>query len=136
MKSLRLFILVLMAVLLPVRGAVAAAMVCPGGAVPPAASAATGQGHHDMHADTGEHAMDPSSHHVADEGVAGSDDAPCGEHTGTCPFCASGCSVTPLTSAPPSIASPLPIAAVTFPALSAPVPAFQSDGPERPPRTR
>lgn len=134
MKQLRIVILVLLAVLLPIRGAVAAAMVCPKGAASQTVTAAAEHGHHDMHADHGLHGHEAASHHGADEG-APSDDAAGAEHAGTCQFCVTGCCVTPLASAPLEIAGPLLTDSVTFPALCAPIAAFQSEGQERPPRT-
>ncbi|MEO8297148.1 MAG: hypothetical protein ABI574_04995 [Burkholderiales bacterium] len=133
-KQIRLFILVLMTVLLPIRGAVAAAMACPQDQMPQAAAEVTQHAHHAMQADPGMHGHDAASPHVADAATP-SDDTPCGGHAGTCQFCASGCCVTPLASTPPSVATPLLIHSVTFPALCAAVPAFQSEGQERPPRT-
>jgi len=134
LKYLRTLILVLLAVLLPIRGAVAAAMLCPDGVGTAAAAALSEHAHHDHdgHGDAGTHA-----HHAA-QGAAGGekqDDSSSGSQPNTCHFCASGCCVTPLAFAPPTIAEPLLTASITFPALQAPVPAFHSGGQDRPPRT-
>ncbi len=136
MKQLRLVILILLAFLLPVRGAVAAAMLCPAGEDATAAAVAVGHGQHDRHVhdDPGMHADRSAAHTDAGTDAPGGESA-AGTHSNTCHFCASGCCVTPLGAAPSTVASPLVTASVTFPALRAPVPVFHSDGQDRPPRT-
>lgn len=125
-KLLRIWLLVLLAVLMPVRGAMAAAMLCP----PAVAS------HEHAHA----HGDQASHHdHGADHQHLGS-----GEATGThhhdgsvqdkCSLCASCCSVVPLISSFPSIPEPFETAQ-HFPDLSVRAPSFLSDGQERPPRS-
>jgi len=133
-KHLGTFILVLLTALLPVRGAVAAAMLCPGEASTISTTAAAGHGGHDRHAG---HDMD--RHHTAthdhSHGPA-SDDSSSRAHATACQLCAGGgCCVTPLAFAPPSVESPLLIASVAFPALTARILDYQSDGQDRPPRT-
>jgi hypothetical protein len=49
--------------------------------------------------------------------------------------CSASCSSPPLPSAATGIEEPVALASVSYPALSAPAPAFHSDGQERPPRT-
>ena len=131
-KYLRTFILVLLTVLLPIRGAAAAAMLCPGEASTISTAATAGHGGHDMHA---EHDMEV--HHAAmhdhSHGAALAESS--GGHATACQFCADGCCVTPLAFAPPSVASPRPTALAAFPALTARVTAFYPDGQDRPPRT-
>lgn len=130
MKPLRTVVLLLLVLLLPLRGAVAATMLCGTAGHTPEAVAAVhmhgGQadppGHH-AHADPGEHGHAGASH----EGKGGPADS--------CHLCASGCHATPLATAPPEVAAPLLSATVVFPAVSAAAPAFQSDGQERPPRS-
>lgn len=133
MKYLRTFILVLLTVLLPIRGAVAAAMLCPGGAETSSAVPDAGHGHHDMHAgqDVDAHgsAMHDHSH------AHGSDVSSSDTHAGACQFCAGGCCVTPLAFAPPSVESPLVTTSAAFPAITAPVSVHYPDGQDRPPRT-
>lgn len=122
--------LVLLALLLPIRGAVAGAMLCPEGSH----SAAQMEGfehagqrmhegpiaaHHHDHAD-------PTPHHEP-PGSSG--------HSSGCGICATFCSMTPILSAMPAVEPATLAAAVTFPALSAPTPTFQSDGQDRPPRS-
>jgi len=50
-------------------------------------------------------------------------------------LCCDFCSVTPLSSEPPSVPMPLNLSGVSFPDLFAPAPSFLSDGQERPPRS-
>ena len=135
MKQLRILILILLAFLLPVRGAVAAAMLCPAGEDATAAAFAVGHGQHDRHVhdDPGMHADRSAAHTDAGTDAPGGESA-AGTHSNTCHFCASGCCATPLGAAPSAVASPVVTASVTFPALSAPAPAFHSDGQDRTPR--
>jgi hypothetical protein len=49
--------------------------------------------------------------------------------------CSASCSSPPLPSAATGIEEPVALASVSYPPLSAPAPAFHSDGQERPPRT-
>ena len=118
MKTLRLCILLLVAVLLPMRGAVAAAMMCP-----PAAPG----GHHAMHG-VGEHAGHAHEHApgAAHDHHAASD---------KCGLCAACCTAAPLLSSMPRLSLPDDVRAAGFPALLAQAPSFVSDGPERPPRS-
>jgi hypothetical protein len=150
-KQLRILVLVLLAVLLPVRGAMAVAMGCAGG---PGTSTLSGGSAHAHHAEPAhgppEHTAGPhAAGHPAHDGVSfdeptggsaagaahGSHGDGHGEHAGTCQACASGCCVTPLASALPTLAG-LPAAErVAYPALTAQAPVFHSGGPDRPPRT-
>jgi hypothetical protein len=127
-KQLRTFILVLLAVLLPIRGAVAAAMLCPEGVETNAAVAVAGSGHHEMHADRS------ASHHHDSSGSA-TDDSSSGGHPATCHFCAGGGCMATIVGTVPSLGQPDATASVTFPELTPPAPAFHSDGQDRPPRT-
>ena len=133
MKALRIWLLVLMAVLLPVRGAVAAAMLCAVGTTGmqselrllPAGHEALD---HTMAHAHGEHQHDHASgaHDHAGEGHAASDH---------CNMCSAYCSVTPLASAIPTLPRPLDPPSVRFPDIDSPAPTFLSDGQERPPRS-
>jgi hypothetical protein len=137
-KSWRLWFLLLLAVLLPVRGAVAATMLCsvatPGVqaellSVSDQATSHEAMDHamsHDEHAGAHDHAG--MSH---DDGHAGHD------HTtsGKCNMCSAYCALTPLASDAPVLAEPLGLTAVKVSDHSAPPPSFFSDGQERPPRT-
>jgi len=132
-KIVRLWFLLLLAVLLPIRGAVAAAMLCPvGGAGMQVELRAAGPGAH--------HEMDGSHdhHEAADPAHAGSEHRD-GHDPGVadkCNMCSAFCSLTPLLSEPPRLPEPMALPSVKFPDLSTPAPSFVSDGQERPPRTR
>jgi hypothetical protein len=124
-KLLRLSLILLLAVLLPVRGALAAAMLC----APAPVAAAQAHGEHAEHGHHGhahEAAADPAPEHAAH-----------GEHAGhkACTQCAAFCSLTPLaeTGRAPPDAVALP--AASFPPLATQAVRFERDGPERPPRT-
>ena len=134
MKRLRIFILVLLAILLPIRGAVAATMLCPEGEAPNSAAVVAVHDHHGMQADHEVHVDDSSAHHQAHE-EAPDDDSSSGEHPTNCHFCASGCCMASMVGTVPSLGQPGLTSPITFPALTARIPAFQSDGQERPPRT-
>jgi hypothetical protein len=132
-KLLRLWLLVLLAVLLPVRGAMAAAMLCPSaGMEMPAASA---EMHTAMPTDV--------STDMSTEMQAHDQQHPC--HTeplqdestadASCQMCAAFCSITPLLPSVAVLAEPGDLRSTTFPDLSAPAPTFLSDGQERPPRS-
>jgi hypothetical protein len=136
-RTIRIWLLVLLAVLLPIRGAVAAAMLCPSGtagAQTSVAMAGAGIDHHAAgavdHA-AHEHAGHQHAEHHSDAaGTAGHHDG-----FGKCNLCCDFCSMTPLLSTLPSIPTPPNLASVSFPALHAPAPNFLSDGQERPPRS-
>jgi len=124
-KTLRIWLLVLLATLLPLRGAIGAALPCEG----------TG------HPAPVEHAQ---MHHHIDAAGADADDAASTDH-GThhhdhagadkCNLCSSCCSTAPLllTFSPTVAALDGPRA--EFPLIQAPAPTFLSDGQERPPRS-
>lgn len=132
MKFVRLWFLLLLAVLLPIRGAVAAAMLCPVGSsgTQTELRAAEPSLHLDMdgvhaHHETSEHVHAGSDHHEGhDHGVADK-----------CNMCSAFCSLTPLLTEPPRLPEPMALPSVKFPDLSTPAPSFVSDGQERPPRT-
>jgi hypothetical protein len=127
-RQLRIFILVLLAVLLSVRGAVAAALLCPHGE---GTSSVAMLAEHP--AEQPDHAMHAAHHHaVAD---APDRDSSAHDHPSTCHFCASGCCMASMVGTVPSLAQPGLTSSVAFPALTAPVTGFQSDGQDRPPRT-
>lgn len=143
MKLLRLWLLVLLAVVLPVRGAMAATMLC----APAGGSHHQAQAPEDGPLDHGTGNLGPSGH--VDHGAGDPDantkhDGASHDHgkaahdhsTGDkCNVCSASCSGLPLPSAATAIGAPVVLASVCFPRLSAPAPTFQSDGQERPPRT-
>jgi hypothetical protein len=135
MKSARIWLVLLLAVLLPVRGAVAATMLCP----------IAGSGSQvELRVE-----LDSSVHQAIDHSIATNHEAAHGaqhEHDGghhdhaasgqpdKCNMCSAFCSVTPLVNTSPAILPPVDAANTVFPAFSAPAPSFFSDGQERPPR--
>lgn len=138
MKVIRIWLLVLLAALLPVRGAIAAAMLCP----PAAAGTHSEMPRMDHGAMAGAHEyahQDHAQHEHADAGLHG-------DHGGThddkgptshdkCNLCSACCSATPLLSTMPSVPQPHGLATASFPDVFAPAPSFLSDGQERPPRS-
>jgi hypothetical protein len=128
-KLLRIWLLVLLAVLLPVRGAMAAAMACP----PPASAAAQQLGAHASHGHAS-HGHDEAGHsHGGDHAAA--DPAHAAGPADKCNMCSASCATPPVPSAAGGLAAPLDLASAAFPDLPAPAPTFLSDGQERPPRT-
>jgi len=134
-RILRVCLLLLVAVLLPVRGVLAAAMICPHAS----AGAATHAAHvhpapaHDHEHDHGQAAGPPAHEH--DHGQAAGHAAH--EHAAAhaCTLCASCCFTVPLgPTFSPTVASLEPVAA-PLPPVPAPAASFFSDGPERPPRS-
>ena len=147
MKTLRLWLLVLLAILLPIRGAAAAAMLCP-----PVGSAGQTQGalaeHHPAAA--AERVIDPDMDQAAElaldlhqHGPAQHRQAQPGHHDhqrpsgapDACNLCAALCSVTPMLSSPPTLDMPPQVSTVFSPELAAQPPSFVSGGQDRPPRT-
>lgn len=121
MKAVRLWLLLVIVVLLPIRGAVAAAMLCP---MAGPGSQAEAQAMLAMPAEMG-HVMGHDDHHHE------------GKDSGTpdkCNLCAASCCLTPLAGSVPTVVAPLGLTAAAFPDFSAPPPWFVSGGPERPPR--
>jgi hypothetical protein len=138
MKTLRAAFLVLLALLLPLRGAVAGALDCPQGGAPGVATAAHAD--HTMHAElhNGPHAMhalnsqDGATHHDHADVQAAAEP---GHGTG-CHLCASACSLTPMPlGAMPALAPSALLGSLRYPPLAAPAPIFESDTQDRPPRT-
>jgi hypothetical protein len=139
LKTVRICLLLLLAVLLPVRGTVAAVMLCPvpgsdqrtqarlhdhsTAHAPSQHAAGIDHSAHDHHGP--DHASDPTGD--GDGGSVGSADG--------CNLCSAFCSVPPLLDSRPTTFV-LPEADSTpQPARSARAPSFFSDGPERPPRS-
>ena len=134
-KSLRVWLLVLMAVLLPLRGALAAAMMCPvaGTGVQTEvkmAEKAHDHGHAHSHGASGDHHGAELTSQAADHHDFASGD----DSADKCNLCSAFCSVTGMVSGTASTAEPQTVATV-FPHLYAPPPSFISDGQERPPRS-
>ena len=142
MKNLRVVILVLLAVLLPIRGAMAAAMLCPGDGSGPSSAVAVEQVHvamfavpampaeHGLHDEQATARHHPSDSHASDHDTSASDG-----HPTACQVCASGCCLTPLAFAPPSVQVEVLTTSAVYPALTLDIPDFASGGQDRPPRT-
>ena len=146
-KTFRTWLLVLLAVLLPIRGTVAAAMLCsssgPGITSERNVASASAQ-HLVAHTPQSSHDGHHHAHHAA-----GADDAArsaiephhgggIDQHHGgveKCNLCCDFCSVTPLFRALPSVPTPPDPGRVAFPEPIAAAASFLSDGQERPPRS-
>ena len=135
MKVVRIGFLLLLAVLLPVRGAVAATMLCAVGSA--GVQSELPLSHHPAGHATMDHAAahDPATAH--DHAGAGHHDEGGQDEAASdrCTMCSAYCSLTPLAGTPPTLAEPLGLAAVKLSDHSAPPPNFLSGGQERPPRT-
>lgn len=135
MKSLRVWLLVFMAVLLPLRGALAAAMMCPVAATGVQTEVAMAEHAHDH---SHSHSYSASGdHHGAEltpQAADHHDFASVGDPADKCNLCSAFCSVTGMVSGSATTAEPQSVAAV-FPHLYAPPPSFVPDGLKRPPRS-
>lgn len=133
MKTARVWFILFLALLLPARSVLAAAMLCPvGSSGNQTELVLTGHaaGHHHATA-----ARDSEST-VSTHGHTGhADDEHGATHADKCDVCSAFCSVTPLLSTWASVAAPQDLSAVAFPDLTTPSPTFLSEGPERPPRS-
>ena len=140
MKTTRLCFLLLLTVLLPLRGAVAAAMLCSVGGSGMQSELRL-QGHplgHDMAGGAMAHEHGTSHDHGHDHAGADSQHAGDAHHqagSDRCNMCSAFCALTPMLSAMPTLLEPLDLTAVEFSDHAAPAPDFFSDGQERPPRT-
>lgn len=134
-KSFRVWLLVLLTVMLPLRGALAAAMMCPvaGTGVQTEVQMAE-QAHDHGHA----HSHEASGHHdgseLASQHAGHHDFAGVGDPSDNCNLCSAFCSVTGMVSGTAATAESQTVATV-FPHLYAQPPSFVPDGQERPPRT-
>lgn len=132
-KALRICLLVLLAALLPVRGAMAAAMLCPsagaGGEARPAIAEAAVHDHAGAGVAPQQHAHGGGEHGAgAAHGHAGAPDQD------QCNLCSAFCSMTPLPAAAARVSPPPALRSAAYPGVSAPAPSFLSGGQERPPR--
>jgi hypothetical protein len=127
-KVLRIWLLVVLAALLPVRAAVAVAVPCAlfGVGMP------SGATHHDA-AGQG-HAVAAQELVQHDHGAAALHDheQACQDK---CNLCSASCSATPLVATIAGVPELSDPASVAFPDPSVPAPSFLSDGQERPPRS-
>ena len=133
----RIGLLVLVAVLLPLRGAMAAAMLCSpalAGAQTQAHAGAAGDSKHDAHT-THEHVVHEHAQHDHDHSEHAGKVAHTALDDSACSLCAAFCSATPLPSGTPTLSAPSDYTSAAFPELRAATPSFVSGGPERPPRS-
>lgn len=131
-KILRIWLLVLLAVLLPLRGAVAAAMLCS----PSAASTSQAQttvSHHEGHHGDPTQAADATP--ASAEHVHAHNHDPGSNHAQKCNLCASFCSMTLIPTACTNLIGLPEPASARYPELAAKTPSFLLEGQERPPRT-
>jgi hypothetical protein len=150
-KLFRLFVLLLVALLLPIRGVVAASMDCGAGAAGHAHAGFHGgtmdgiEGHgHQDHGDGMTGVDSPGAHTMANEAVShaahgahgdGHEAAVDGAGGDTCHLCASGCGVAVLLTAMPGMVGEPPTCQAPLPGVTVPALEFQLDGQDRPPRT-
>ena len=130
-KTARIWLLLLLALLLPIRGAMASAMLCQ-----PMGGGTQSEMRLMKHLDAVDEASHDAHHHHAQP----HQEAHGHEHGGAsaeekCNLCSAFCSAAPLLSSMPSVLQPQATAAVSFPDIAAPAPSFLSDGQERPPRS-
>ena len=133
-KMLRVCFLLLLVVLLPWRGAVAAAMLCPPATAPVQHGAhivaddaqAHEHHHHEGHDGLSDHQAHASH---ADHGATDK------TQDSACNLCAATCSVTTLPVHAAGVPAPAEVATTRFPPLAAPAPDFLSSGQDRPPRS-
>jgi hypothetical protein len=136
-KTLRIWLVVLLTVLVPVRGVLAAVMPCaPEGTGSRIGSHAEAPAFQTGHLDQrhAEQAADPAADSACDPGLS--------SHHGhgasgqdKCDACSASCGGSPLPSAAAGVDEPIALSSVSFPGISARAPSFLSDGQERPPRT-
>lgn len=121
-NALRVLLFVVLAITLPARGVMAAAVLCA-----PTLGAGIAHAAHPA-PDTGGH-VEAADHETMDchplNDTSGAD---------TCNLCAACCSIPPLPCTSPKLAMPSMAGGAGFPALSVPRLHFLSNGQERPPR--
>lgn len=127
MKTFRIWFLLCLAVLLPVREAVAAAMLCSAGSAIVQSELRGGEhcNQHDM-------AGSSATQHAGSADVRDGHDP---NTSGKCNLCSASCSLTPLVSETPRLPEPVALADVMFAEIPAPAPSFLSDAQDRPPRS-
>jgi hypothetical protein len=129
-KRVRVWLLVLLAALLPVRGAMAGALLCPPESAATSSAASATHHHVATHGDAQAH------DHAQPVHAAGGHHDHAGQlQQDKCNLCSAFCSLTPLLSAVPGVVLPRDLAYALLPELGAPVARFLSDGQERPPRS-
>ena len=136
MRLFRFCLVLLLAVLLPLRGGLAATMPCGSAAVAsPAAHGHAGHEHGHEHEHEHEHEHAGHAHHDAGHQATSPDsEVDTQAFHGSCTFCAAHCCMTPLPMQAPTVAAPPLVAEAVFEERGAGVPSFIASGPERPPR--
>jgi hypothetical protein len=144
-KTLRIWLVLLLVVLLPVRGAVAAGMLCEvESRIGDSATTSVTHDHAQIHEHLGHHG-DGGHQHVshadkADGDKVASADAASDQTTNVtsgadaCSLCAGCCSAAGIVGNLPVLAPPHALNPVPFPSFAAAAPSFISGGLERPPR--
>jgi hypothetical protein len=129
-KLLRIWLLVVLAVLLPLRAAMAVALPCALAGV----GTPSGTTHHDAAGHGHGHAVAAHEHVQHHPGAVALHDheKACQDK---CNLCSASCSATPLIATFAGVPELRDRASVSFPDLSVPAPSFLSDGQERPPRS-
>ncbi|MBK1687616.1 hypothetical protein [Rubrivivax gelatinosus] len=132
MKTIRLLVLVLLALLLPLRGAVAEVLLCAGhaAAVSHGEHAVTAVAQHDCEPAVADHA---DGAHEAEEAAA--DPHGASGAAAKCNTCSASCSMSPLLGAMPVVPAPGWAPESHASSLDAPAPSHLTDGQERPPRS-
>ncbi len=132
MKLARFWLLIVLALLLPLRGALAQVLPCTGGHGEPVVQALEG------HRAALAHAAGPHGHAVghahsdADSGPVESASAG-DDHPGQCSACASCCTGVPVPSLAGAVVPEPASCATRFPSWSAPVPGVVPERLDRPP---
>jgi hypothetical protein len=139
-KRFRIWVLLLLIVLLPVKGAMAAAMLClpsSGAGIEtmavshqPAKAVAHESHTHESHV----HESPIQASHALASDDGGASPVHPEAAADDCNLCASSCTLTLLAPAPPDLRHPQAGAAL-LPSSALPVRSFVPDGEERPPRT-
>ena len=133
-KRARTWLLLLVALLLPFKGAMAAVGVfCHLGSAQPLSAIVAHM--HDRHA-AGEHSHHEHRQHAGDASHTqhtGDDGQPASDVS--CAYCSAICGAPPLPAAYTSVVEVLPVGAERFPALTQPRLSAVLDGLDRPPRT-
>jgi len=131
-KKLRIWLLILLAILLPIRGAVAAGMLCE---EPDAYAATASHSHQPAQGHTSVHADVQQAQDAADDGTSVSHGTSLGG-ADSCNLCVVFCcSVAAMVNQVLTVPAPLDLASTPIPVFAAAAPSFVSDGLERPPRT-
>ncbi len=131
-KKLRIWLLVLLAILLPIQGAVAAGMLCEEpGVLTPTAS----HGHHLSQGNASSHDDGRPIQDLSHDGTFASHGTSLGGADSFNPCVVYCGAAAALVSQVPTVPAPLDLASPLIPVFAAVAPSFVPDGLERPPRT-